>query len=188
MQNNASKKLNLGCGDDIRSGWVNLDSANIPGVDIVHNIEQLPLPFQNSEFSEILCQDILEHVEYINILKDLHRILTPGGILHIRVPHFSSKNNYIDPTHIKRFSMYTFEFFVKNSPLSKSKQRQYYFDFHFSKVKSARITFDHSSRWLILNRFVEPTINMSRTTKFLYESTGLCYIFPAQNLEVELVK
>ena len=111
------KKLNLGSGKDIKDGWVNLDSAKLPGVDIVHDIEKLPLPFGDNEFNEILCQDILEHIEYIPVLKDIHRILKKGGKLTIRVPHFTSKSNFIDPTHKKRFSIYTFEMFCKNSPM-----------------------------------------------------------------------
>ena len=84
------KKLNLGSGKDIKQGWVNLDSAKLPGVDVVHDIEKLPLPFKDSEFDEILCQDVLEHIEYIPILKDIHRILKMGGKLKIRVPHFTN--------------------------------------------------------------------------------------------------
>ncbi|OGF73230.1 hypothetical protein A3E06_03440 [Candidatus Giovannonibacteria bacterium RIFCSPHIGHO2_12_FULL_44_42] len=182
------KKLNLGSGKDIKAGWVNLDSAKLPGVDVVHNIEKLPLPFKDSEFDEILCQDVLEHIEYILVLKDMHRILKTGGKLKIRVPHFTSKNNYIDPTHKKRFSIYTFEMFCRNSPHSKTKERDYYFDFNFDCVKSSRIFFDHSSRWLIYNRPMEWLVNLNKTTRFLYESTGWCYSFPAQNIEVELIK
>jgi len=33
------KKLNLGCGTDIREGYINLDKKSIDGVDIVHDIE-----------------------------------------------------------------------------------------------------------------------------------------------------
>jgi len=74
-----AKKLNLGSGADIRTGWVNLDIGNITGVDIVHDIEKLPLPFDDDRFEEILCNDILEHINYIPVLKDVHRILAPGG-------------------------------------------------------------------------------------------------------------
>lgn len=181
------KKLNLGSGRDIKDGWINLDSAKLPGVDIVHDIENLPLPFKNDEFDEILCQDILEHIEYIPILKDLHRILKPGGKLRIRVPHFTSKLNYTDPTHKKRFSIYTFEMFA-NSKFAKSKEREYYFDFRFNRVSSVKIIFDNSSRWFFYNRIMKPLVNLNKTTKFLYESTGWCYSFPAQNIEVEIVK
>ena len=182
------KKLNLGSGKDIKKGWINLDSASLPGVDVVHNIEKLPLPFSNEEFDEILCNDVLEHVEYIPILKDLHRILKTGGKISIRVPHFTSKNNYTDPTHVKRFSIYTFDMFARNAANSKSREREYYFNFRFERVESVKISFDRSSRWLFYNRLMEPIANLNKTTRFLYESTGWCYSFPAQNIEIELTK
>lgn len=182
------KKLNLGCGKDIKKGWVNLDSVKLPGIDIVHNIEKLPIPFKNGEFDEILCQDILEHTDYVPILQELHRILKTGGKLTIRVPHFTSRNNFIDPTHKKLFSINTFDFFVKNSSFSKSKERQYYFDFYFDKISSSKITFEKSSRFLFYNRFVELLVNSSSKMKFLYEATGLSRIFPAENIVIEIIK
>src|SRR4051812_1511318 len=72
------KKLNIGCGTDTKEGWVNLDAAGLPGVDVVHDIEKLPLPFADDSFDEILAQDVLEHVEYVPVLQDLRRILKKG--------------------------------------------------------------------------------------------------------------
>ena len=180
------KRLNLGCGTDRKEGWVNLDSADIPGVDVVHDIEKLPLPFPDNSFDEILCQDILEHVEYIPVLKDLHRILAPGGALHIRVPHFTAKNNFIDPTHKKLFSVNTFDYFIQNS--RSFERRSYYFDFSFSSLRNRTLTFERSSRIFFLNRFVAPFVNKSTRRQELYESTWLSRIFPAQNIIVTFSK
>jgi len=183
------KKLNLGCGNDIKQGWVNLDSAGLPGVDVVWNIEKLPLPFGDGEFDEILANDILEHVEYIPVLRDLHRILKIGGKLTVRVPHFTSKNNFADPTHKKMFSVVTFDFFVKNAKFSKSKERAYYFDFHFDRIANIRITFEKSSRWFFYNKWlVEPLVNLNSKIKNIYEATGLARLFPADYIVVELIK
>lgn len=185
------KRLNVGCGRDIREGWINLDSARLPGVDVVHDIEKLPLPFGNGEFDEILCNDVLEHVEYILVLKDLHRILKTGGKLTIRVPHFTSRNNYIDPTHKKQFSINTFDFFVKNMPTQNShlkKERSYYFDFAFDRVAIRRITFEKSSRIFFYNKLVEPIINSFPKMQEFYESSFLAWDFPAMNIEIELIK
>ena len=109
-------KLNLGCGENIKEGWVNLDSAALPGVDVTHDIEKIPFPFKDGEFDEILCRDVLEHVEYIPTLRELHRILKPGGVLRIQVPHFTSRNNFVDPTHRRMFSISTFDFFAAGTP------------------------------------------------------------------------
>ena len=51
------KKLNLGCGNDIRVGWTNVDVAKLPGVDIVYDVERVPLPFKNEVFDIVLCND-----------------------------------------------------------------------------------------------------------------------------------
>lgn len=174
MQTN---KLNLGCGNDIKAGWINLDSASLPGVDVVHDIENLPLPFVSNFFDEILCQDVLEHVEYIPVLRELHRILKPGGTLTIRVPHFTSKNNFMDPTHRKMFSCRTFDFFTKSSFLGRS----YYFDFHFDKVIDTKITFS-DRRIYLYNYLVAPIINLKPGMQDIYEETFFSRLFPALNV------
>lgn len=184
-------KLNLGCGTDIRAGYINLDSAKLPGVDVAHDIEKLPLPFKKEEFGEIVCQDVLEHSRQFGALMgELHRILAPGGKLVIRVPHFSSRNNYVDPTHIQRFSARTFDYFIEGSHVNKEKGRSYYFDFKFAKIASCRITFEKQT-FLIrtVNRFtIEPIVNSSRGAQDFFESTGFSRLFPAQNIEIVLVK
>jgi len=177
------RKLNIGCGTDIRDGWINMDIAALPGVDMVHNIENLPLPFEDNSFDEVLCQDILEHVEYIPILKEIHRIMRPKAVLVIRVPHFTSRNNFLDPTHKKRFSWRTFEFFTKKSFLG----RNYYFDFYFSHVERAKITFIKTNR-LFFNYLIEPIVNLKDGVKDLYEETMISRLFPAYNIEVKIVK
>jgi SAM-dependent methyltransferase len=119
------------------------------------------------------------------VLKDLRRILKPGGILAIRVPHFSSKSNFIDPTHKKFFSVRTFDFFVRNSPVA----FDYYFDFGFSKMIARRIMFIKSQDiFQTYNYLVEPCVNWRKRTQNLYEDTGLCHLFPAECIEVELQK
>jgi ubiquinone/menaquinone biosynthesis C-methylase UbiE len=170
------KRLNLGSGNDIRAGWVNLDCSALPGVDIVHNIEQLPLPLPNDSYDYVLCQDILEHVDYIPLLRDIRRIMRIGGTLHIRVPHFTSSNAYGDPTHKRFFSSETFGFFVADS------DRSYYFDFSFARMENLHIQFGPR-----MFRPVEWLVNLNRKMQRLYEASPL-RIFPASNVEVELIK
>lgn len=175
-----NKKLNLGCGTDIKKGWINLDSGHLDGVDVVHDLNVLPLPFEDGSFDEILCQDIIEHIsDYIPLLKELHRILAPGGVLHIQVPHFSSKNNFVDPTHRRMFSVFTFDFFVVGTDLHTA--RPYYFDFSFGKMVKQEITF-----WR--NKWVAPFVNKTRYRQGFYEETMLSHLFPAVNVCITLKK
>ncbi len=176
-----TKKLNLGCGRNIKQGWVNLDCAALPGVDVVHNIEKLPLPFGDGEFDEIRCDNILEHVDYIPVLKDLYRILEPGGKLSIRVPHFTSRNNYVDPTHRRQFSISTFDFFVQGN------EKNYYFDFGFRAIQDKKISFFKKGIFW-LNRLWEPLFNLTPSIQIFYEQSCLCRLFPANDVQVVLIK
>ncbi len=178
-----SIKLNLGCGNDIKRGWVNLDIADLPGVDVVWDIEKLPLPFGDEQFDEILCNDILEHVEYVPILRELHRILKQEGKIKIRVPHFTSRTNFIDPTHKKQFSISTFEFFLKNSEF----QKEYYFNFYFDRIGYAKIKFLKKGVFFF-NRFVKHIVNVSHGTQCFYESSFLSRLFPADHIVIVLIK
>jgi SAM-dependent methyltransferase len=177
-------KLNLGCGHDTREGWVNLDSAALPGVDVVHDLSVVPLPFEDERFSEVLCQDVLEHVDYVPVLRDIHRILRPGGTVTIRSPHYTSRAVYLDPTHRTAFSIDTFAFFARESDYA---ERSYYFDFQFERIASARITF-HRYRLQPWNYAVEPFVNSSIGVQRYYEDSFLSRLFPGANVEVVLVK
>lgn len=177
-----ARRLNLGCGTDIRPGWVNLDRAALPGVNVVHDLNAVPLPFRAGEFDHICAKDVLEHLDYVPLLRDLHRILADGGTLEIQVPHFTSASSYLDPTHKRGFSVRTFDFFVVGSPFS----RDYYFDFHFSGVLERRLTFLGGP--LIWNRLISPLVNLHPKAQKYYELTGISRLFPAENVVVRLVK
>lgn len=178
-----SKKLNAGCGRDIKKGWINLDSCDLPGVDIIYDIEKTPLPFDNDEFDSILCRDIFEHVDFIPVLREIHRILRKGGDLIIRVPHFTSRRNFIDPTHKKMFSVKTFGHFVKDSLTG----RDYYFDFHFERIAYTKINFEKG--FYLYNYIVEPLINANKKVKeTAYEATFLSRLFPAESIKIILIK
>ena len=173
-------KLNVGCGKDIRRGFINIDIVNIPGVDGVCDINDT-LPFSNNSFDYIVCHDILEHVYLGKVLKELYRVLEDNGIIEIRVPHFTSSNNFIDPTHIKMFSFRTFDFFVNN----KNNRRDYYYDFHFQKIIKCKITFlsNNPINWPFIF-----FVNINNYTKKIYEETFLRNIAPAHNIEIQLKK
>ena len=177
-------RLNLGCGTDIRPGFVNLDSADLPGVDVVHDLRELPLPFEDGRFEEVVCQDVLEHVDYAPLLGEIHRVMRPGGRLHVRSPHFTSRAVYLDPTHRTAFSIDTLRFFVRGDAFA---ERAYYFPFAFAGLERAHITF-HRYRGMPWNYALERWVNASPARQAYYEGTGLSRLFPASNVEVTLIR
>lgn len=175
------RRLNVGCGRDVRPGWVNLDRAPLPGVDVVHDLERGRLPFDDQSFDEVLCRDVLEHVDVLATMRELHRILRPGGRLHLRVPHFTSRNVWDDPTHRRGFALTTFDMFLPHH------RRAWQVDAHFARVAARRLEFEKT--WVLsFNRLVEPLVNRLPLPRYLYEGTWLSRLLPAENVVVELVK
>jgi predicted SAM-dependent methyltransferase len=171
--------LNVGCGHDVRAGYVNQDVADLPGVDVVCELGEEKLPFEDGAFDVILARDVLEHVDLIPALRELHRVLAPGGRLVISTVHFTSKNLWVDPTHRRGFSLRTLDMFVGSGT------RAYYFDFSFEAIEHVKLQSTNDGglgRWLFWHRAAEPLINTSRQVQDAYEATFLARLIPGANV------
>lgn len=94
------KKLNLGCGEDKKQGYVNIDWQESVRPDIVHDLNKVPYPFPDNEFDHVEAFHVLEHLDKpFNIMREMHRILKPGGSLYVRVPHFSRGFTHAEHCH-----------------------------------------------------------------------------------------
>lgn len=100
------KKLNLGSGIGYLKGWINLDISDKDmygqkiNVDKKHDLSKFPYPFKNNEFDYVYASHIIEHLDDpFKVLKELKRITKSGGIIHIRLPHFSNGYAHTDLTH-----------------------------------------------------------------------------------------
>jgi len=85
-------KLNLGCGTDIKPGYINIDVRKTVESVVVCDLTK-PLPFLPASVEEIFACDILEHMSFRliqTVLKDWFRVLQPGGKLFIQSPHLFS--------------------------------------------------------------------------------------------------
>jgi SAM-dependent methyltransferase len=97
--------LDVGCGSKKHEGAVGIDRSSETDADIVHDLDAVPWPIEDSSFDEILLQDVLEHLrDPYAVFGELHRIGAPGARVQLRTPHFSSALAYSDPTHVHWFS------------------------------------------------------------------------------------
>jgi SAM-dependent methyltransferase len=72
----------LPLGLDITS--VNIDAEFAP----THLVKPgQPLPFQDNSFDTVICFNTLEHIyDATAVLAELHRVVKPGGLVHVTVP------------------------------------------------------------------------------------------------------
>lgn len=82
-------KLNLGCGDDIRPGYTNVDFRKTGPEVLEVDLSVFPWPFETGSADEIMMLDFLEHFPYAKtnqILMECYRVLKPGANLVVQVP------------------------------------------------------------------------------------------------------
>jgi SAM-dependent methyltransferase len=106
--------LLLGCGHsrNRRMGtgeWINLVTLDVTencGADVIHDMERLPLPFEDDSFDEVHAYHVLEHQGsqgdaefFFAQFSDLWRILRPDGLLNAIVPSRTSPWAWGDPGH-----------------------------------------------------------------------------------------
>ena len=80
-------RLNLGCGDDVKKEYINIDAVKNKE-NIIHlDINNLKSRFKNSTIHEIYAKDVLEHVGLLTAKKwisDWSNLLIIGGTLTIQ--------------------------------------------------------------------------------------------------------
>jgi len=91
----ALMKLNLGCGDKILPGYVNVDVAEARAgkrPDVLCDLRALK-PFERDSADEILAVHVVEHFwrwEVADILREWLRVLRPGGTMVLECPNLAS--------------------------------------------------------------------------------------------------
>lgn len=89
------KKLNLGCGDKILPGYVNVDvvpSRRGLKPDVLCDLHKLT-PFEDNSVDEILSVHVVEHFwrwEVTDVLREWARVLRPGGTMILECPNLLS--------------------------------------------------------------------------------------------------
>lgn len=115
-----SRSLLIGCGQSRvkqvqyggRAEWTGalttLDMNPLCGADVIWDMENLPLPFEDASFDEIGAYNVLEHWgrqgdfrRWFDEMAEYHRILKPGGLFGAIVP--IGRDALADPGHTRFF-------------------------------------------------------------------------------------
>ena len=104
----SADKLNVGCGNDYREGFINIDgNPDLPKVDYVLDIKPSVLleHFEPGTFRYILVKDFLEHHfhwQALKLMKDFYSLLIDEGTLDITLPNVETIINDSSKTITER--------------------------------------------------------------------------------------
>ena len=174
-------RIQVGCGNDKRQGYVNIDSSKEVNPDVVWNLEKTPLPFKDNEINFVLANHVMEHIEnFIPLMHDLHRVCKPNSIIKIRTPFYSSWGQFNDPTHRRFFTLFTFEYFKKNNYSHEVSCNK---DMFFPKKIKINYGIGKLKK---LNWIVNPLLNLNHN----FYCRFFAWIFPASEIEyvLEVIK
>jgi hypothetical protein len=180
-------RIDLGSGTRPRSGFYGVDQLDLPGVDIVADLNRPLDVLPDNCVEHLFSSHALEHVErFLPLMDEIHRIMRPGGLLEIIVPHFSNPYYYSDPTHVRFFGLYTMNYFVDMDkqpgahkvPAFPTRTR---FDLELVKLSFYRFNF--------IDRLVVPFlryfVNRTAASQHFYE-LRLSRLFPAAELRYRM--
>ena len=101
-------KLNLGCGHRKLDGFVNVDRWAGCEPDVVLDLEAPGDWPEPGAVEEVRAIHVVEHIWNLNgLMQWLYRVMAPGALLHVTVPHHLSEGFWGDPTHARPITLAT---------------------------------------------------------------------------------
>lgn len=153
------RKLDLGCGPVKKmEGSIGLDMRAAPHVDVVHNLNETPFPFEDNSFDFVEMSHIIEHVDRpLKLMAEVHRITAPGGTVRIITPHYSSQLSYGDMEHFHHLGYITFHT-LQNTGLFKILKHKIWFTDIFKVFGVAFFANLWPRRWEKYHCFILPAM------------------------------
>jgi hypothetical protein len=128
-----------------------------------------------------MANHVLEHINnFIPLMHELHRICKKGAIIKIRTPFYSAWGQFVDPTHVRFFTPFTFNYFNTQTHLGVF-SHEVGATTNMFEVKKVKINFG-IGRASILNWFFNPLINLNHE----FYCRFLAWIVPSSEIEFEL--
>lgn len=111
-KDSGARKLMLAAGSNKREGYTHHDREKLwPHVDVAHDLNVFPWPFEDSSFDYVEFTDCLEHLKASlpEVMDELWRIC--DGYVYIHTAQIGTWQLYKDPTHLQGFDLEAMDYF-----------------------------------------------------------------------------
>jgi SAM-dependent methyltransferase len=124
--------IDLGCGKEKDDGYFGIDRVQLPGVDLVLDLEIDKLPFAENSVDHVVTYHALEHLNsYEHIVNEVFRVLKPGAQFFVCVPYGNNSLNEANIYHPSRFNEHSFRFFSNEETCDALPERIW--KFHYAR-------------------------------------------------------
>jgi Uncharacterized protein conserved in bacteria len=175
-------KIDLGAGPVARPGFFSLDHLPLKGVDIVADLNK---PFEllpDGCCTHLTAYHVLEHiVDLLPMMAEVHRILAPGGIFDVVVPHFANPFAYSDPTHVRFFGIYSMHYFADGDDQPGARRIPNFYAPTRFRIEDIRVRFEVGGMIDgILGRAMNRLVNRNFESMAQWERRAAWLIKPAE--------
>jgi SAM-dependent methyltransferase len=109
LDKSGARVLDIGCGTNKIPGAIGMDVNPLSAADIVHDLDDVPYPFTDNQFDEVVGRHVIEHVrDPMAVMSELHRITRHGGLIKLVAPHWTNPDFATDLTHRNHLNSYSF--------------------------------------------------------------------------------
>ena len=172
--------IELGCGPfRAHPEFVGIDLLDYECVDVVGEIFTVLATIPDGAVDCVHSSHFLEHLDNLDaMMREMSRVLKPGGEIIAVVPHFSNPYHYSDPTHRRFFGLYTMSYFATDRLFHRRVPN--YFPDRSLELRDVKLGF--RSPWKLRRALRLPfqwLFNASRWLQELYEEffTPFVYCF-----------
>lgn len=176
------RSLDIGCGRNKAPGSIGIDIVPLDGVDVVHDLNKFPYPFEDNYFDHIRMIHVIEHLgSVVRTMEEVHRIAKPGAVVKIVTPHHADASSWQDPTHVWHLNSMSFDYLEEES------QTHYYSQADFA-IQSVTVRLARIYRLLGIESLVNLQ-NWHRRYRFLRRlwEQHLCYLIRGELMVFVLI-
>lgn len=107
----AEVKIELGCGTNKAEGYIGIDRYDLPGVDIVADLNK-GIPIGDDSVNAVFSSHALEHVADLDfIMQEIYRVCKDEAIVNLLLPYNLTTLNFANHYHKQTINEHTFRFF-----------------------------------------------------------------------------
>lgn len=148
------KRVDLCCGNHKPEGFIGVDIAPGPGIDIVHDL-RTGFPFESDSVDYLRAHDAIEHLpDKILTMNEIFRVCKHGATVDIKVPSTDGRGAFQDPTHVSYWNINSFFYYTSDYPGYHQLNQKYGFKGNFKIAKIYNLSGYDGVVWVIVELLV----------------------------------
>lgn len=105
-------KIEIGSGGRSRKGFIGIDIVQLPGVEIVADVDKEGIPLLDNSVEHLYSSHTFEHfVNFDFVMSEVWRVCKHEALIELKTPYLTNTVSLSNPFHKTHLTEYTFLFY-----------------------------------------------------------------------------